>query len=388
MGEKPIKLDLSKETLDAFKKRFEVAAQLDTYKEQLEDLFLIRNPKYKFNKNYKEDFEKFWKEHLSSKSPKEVGSWFYFPWNKLLVHYLEDSLHQELRTARNKNLITAEEQERFYNFKVGIAGLSVGSHAALTLAMMGGVRVMKLADPDVVSGSNLNRIRFDFTTVGINKCDLVTYLVYQANPYAEIYLYPQGLSPDNLVEFLAGPPKLDAVVELMDNPELKIRLRLEARKLGIPVLMGTDNGDNIIYDVERFDLDPKLQLFNGAAGDLTLEEFQKFPPQELPKLATKIAGPDFVVPRMLDSVSQVGKILYSWPQLGDAATLAGLTTAYLIKRLATGQKIKTGRMEVNLDSIFDPDYLLPEEVKKRNDYRKSFLKNIGFTDEELKNFFK
>ncbi|MBI3638273.1 ThiF family adenylyltransferase [Candidatus Wolfebacteria bacterium] len=375
---KPIKFNKAEEKFEDFKKRLAPAEILDVYKELLEDLFLIRNPKYKFNKNYQEDFEIFWREHLGSKLAEEVGEWFYFPWNKKLVHYLEDELHQELRTARNKNLITPEEQEKFYNFKVGIAGLSVGSHIALTLAMMGGAKVIKIADPDVISGSNLNRIRFGFTKAGINKCDLIAQQIYEVNPYSEVHAYLQGITTENLNEFLVGPPKLDAVCEVTDFPELKIRMRLEARKLGIPVLMPTDNGDNVIFDVERFDLDPNLQLFNGAAGDLTLEEFQKFPPQELPKLATKIAGPEFVVPRMLSSVMEVGKTLYSWPQLGDAATLAGVSTAYVIKRLALGQKLKSGRLEVNLDSIFDPDYSTPEAAKQRNEERKTYLRGIGF----------
>jgi len=378
---KPIKFNPAEEKFEDFKNRLAPISVIDTHREQLEDLFLVRNPKYKFDKNYQADFENFLKEPHGD-------SWFYFPWNKLLVHYLEDNLYQELRTARNKNLITKEEQDKFYNFKVGIAGLSVGSHAALTLAMMGGGKTIKLADPDTISGSNLNRIRVDATALGKNKCELVTEFIYQINPYAEIYDYPQGITIDNLKEFLVGPPKLDVLVEEVDNPEIKILLRLEAKKLGIPVITATDNGDGIIFDIERYDLELNLQLFNGAAGDLTLEKFKEFKPFELPKLATQIAGPDVASPKMLGSVMEVGKTLYSWPQLGSAANLAGSVVPYVIKRLATGQKLNSGRFEVNLDSIFNPDYLLPEEIKKRDEDRKTLLKNIGFTDEELKNFFK
>jgi hypothetical protein len=142
--------------------------------------------------------------------------------------------------------------------------------------------------------------------------------------------------------------------------------------------MATDNGDGIIFDTERFDLNKDLMLFNGAAGNLTLEEFQKFPPQELPKLATKLAGPGVVAPRMLQSVSAVGKTLYSWPQLGDAASLAGVALSYSIKRLALGQKLKEGKTEVNLDAIFDPDYNTKECQERREAERKEYLKSIGF----------
>lgn len=374
---KPILVNLQKESIDGFRKHTLIDAVIDRYDALLEEIFLIRNPRYRFDENYARIFEAFCAEHYAGKSTEEAGNWFYFPWNKLLIHYLSDAMHQELRSARNKNLITKKEQEEFYNFPVGIAGLSVGSHAALTLVMMAGARVMKLADPDEISGSNLNRIRTDFSKVGLNKCDVVTEHIYQVNPYAEIYAYRDGVTIENLTEFLAGPPRLGVLIECLDNLELKIRLRLEARRIGIPVIMATDNGDGIIFDTERYDLDPNLQLFNGVAGDLTLEEFQQFAPQELPRLATKLAGSDVVVPRMLQSVSEVGRTLYSWPQLGDAATLSGVALAYVVKQLALGRRVKTGKLEINLDAIFDPDYSSPEESQKRQEQRKAYLRDIG-----------
>lgn len=373
-GAKPIPFDPKKETVDEFSRRIPVWQVVDRYAELLEELFLIRNPKYRFDKNYKDEFKKFAAAHADKNSLEEVGRWFYFPWNRLLVHYLEEELHQELRTARNKNIITASEQKKFYDCAVGIGGLSVGSHAALTLAMMGGAKKIKLADPDTISGSNLNRIRTDFTQVGAGKCDSVVHQIYQINPYAEVHAYPEGITLENMGEFMDG---LDVLVDELDNPELKIRLRLEARKRGIPVIMATDNGDNVIFDIERYDLDKNLMLFSGAAGDLTLEKFKSFKPQELPRLATQIAGPHVVVPRMLESVFEVGKSLYSWPQLGDAATLAGVSVAYVVKRLALGEPLRSGKLEVNLDSIFDPNYNSSDAVADRESRRKNILKNIG-----------
>lgn len=354
---------------------YPVERTVDEYEELIKELFLIRNPRYRFDPNYKEPLAKFIEEHCGGKALKEAGTWFYFPWDRTLDHFLPDAMHQELRTARNKYLITKEEQKKFYDFNIGIAGLSVGSHAALTLAMMGAGKTMKLADPDEISGSNLNRVRLDATYVGTNKCDAVAHLIYQMNPYAELYAYPEGVAVQNLEEFFTG---LNVFVECMDNLEMKIRSRLMAKKLGVPVVMATDNGDGIVFDIERYDLDPDLELFNGVAGHLTLEEFQKFPPQELPKLATKIAGPAYVNAKMLYSLSEVGKSLYSWPQLGDAATLAGVATAYVVKRLALGEPLRTGKMEVNLDSIFDPVYNDPAVAKKRDDERKEYLRRMGF----------
>ncbi|MBV22199.1 MAG: hypothetical protein CMI57_01740 [Parcubacteria group bacterium] len=373
-GMKPIQWDKANESLEDFRKKLDIDAEIDKYDELLEDLFLIRNPRFKFEPSYKKELEEFINEHKGEKSLEEAGEWFYFPWNNILMHYLPDEMHQEIRTARNKNIITKDEQEKFYNTTVGIAGLSVGSHGVLTLSMMGGSKTIKIADLDVVSGSNLNRIRHDFSVVGRNKCDIAIEELYQINPYADVHAYNKGITEKNIDEFLSG---LDILVEELDNLEMKIRLRIKAKELGIPVIMATDNGDNVIVDIERYDLDKNTEIFNGAAGHLTLEEFKKIPPQEMPKLATKIAGPKVVVPRMLTSVLEVGRTLYSWPQLGDAATLSGVAIAYIVRRIALGEKIKSGKIEINLDSIFDPDYNTKEARNARESIRENFLKTIG-----------
>lgn len=363
--------------LKDFKEKNPGVEVVDHYRELIEEFFLIRNPRYKFGGDYRQECETFVADHCGGRPMEAAGQWFYFQGDNKIVHYLPDALHQELRTARNKNIITPDEQRRFYDFVVGIAGMSVGSHPALTISMMGGARRIKIADPDIISGSNLNRIRYDFTRIGEKKCEVVEDLIYKMDPYAEVHAYPDGLDGQNIAEFLDGPPKLDVLVEEVDNLEMKIRLRLEAKKRGLPVIMATDNGDNVVVDIERYDLDPNLQLFNGAAGDLTLEEFRNFPPSELPRLATRIAGPDVIVTRMLESVFQVGKTLYSWPQTGDAATLAGVAVAHAVKRLALGEPLKSGKLDVNLDALFDPYYFEDAAVSARYARRKELLGKIG-----------
>jgi hypothetical protein len=216
--------------------------------------------------------------------------------------------------------------------------------------MMGMGRKMKIADPDVLSGSNMNRVRYDFTKVGQAKTAVAREQMYQMDPYSEIEEFP-GVTADNISAFLSD---IDVLVEETDHLETKIFLREEARRRGIPVIMATDNGDGVIVDIERFDLDKNTKLFNGLIGDITLEEFKTFPPAELPKLAARIAGVEMIVPRMLSSLSEVGKTLYSWPQLGDAATLSGVTVAYAVKQIVLGLPVKSGKVDVSLEKIFNP----------------------------------
>src|SRR3990167_10414315 len=51
------------------------------------------------------------------KTPIKRGRWVFFPWSNQLLHILDSEDFQELRTARNRNLITKEEQRKFNEFK-------------------------------------------------------------------------------------------------------------------------------------------------------------------------------------------------------------------------------------------------------------------------------
>src|SRR5437868_6054592 len=72
----------------------------DQYKKNLEELFLLRNPKYRFDKNYQPELLKFFKKQGLSTADRQ-GSWFYYPWANQIVHFLPAKMHQELRTGRN-----------------------------------------------------------------------------------------------------------------------------------------------------------------------------------------------------------------------------------------------------------------------------------------------
>ncbi len=347
----------------------------DQYKKNLEELFLLRNPKYRFNKNYAEDFKKFAGRQFGDE-PDKAGTWFYYPWSKRLVRFLPDDTHQELRTGRNRNLITQEEQKNYYNSKIAVLGMSVGSHVAATIAMIGGSKNMKLADPDSYSGDNLNRVRTGFGDVGLKKAVVVARKLFEVDPYANHSIYTEGLNENNAEEILEHS---EIIIEEMDNLYWKLKIRELARARGIPVIMGTDNGDGMIVDIERFDLDKSYPILHGSIGDLTAEKCKQVAPEDLPAVYAKVAGAELAVPRMLESVAQVGKTLYSWPQLGTAANLCGTVVAYLTRRIILkSPNIKSGRYEVNLDSIFESDYNSPQTARTREEQKNNFLKEIGF----------
>src|SRR3989338_1982539 len=96
-------------------------------------------------------------------------TWVYFSWSNTAVHSLPEDLYFKLRTSRNRNIIKEEEQKKYRDIKVGIAGLSVGSAVAEAVSGTGGPKILKIADPDVVELTNLNRLKATMLDIGGKK---------------------------------------------------------------------------------------------------------------------------------------------------------------------------------------------------------------------------
>ena len=347
---------------------------VDTLVNQLEELFLSRNPKLKRNP---ELAKKRVAEFLAASKKKypleQQGKWVYFPWNNTLVHIVDEPGFFELRTSRNHNLITKEEQEILKSFRIGITGLSVGNSAALGLGLEG-FETMRLADFDELSLSNLNRIRGSITQLGLNKTIMTAHQMYELDPYAKLEVFPEGIKGEkDLRAFIAGPPKLHILIDETDDVIMKIRLRVVARKLRIPVISVADNGDSAIADVERFDLEPNRSLYHGLLGKVEREKLEHISFGAKIKLINKMVGVQYVASRMKQSLLQVGESLYAWPQLGGAAMLSGAAIAYLVKKIALGGQIPSGKYDVNLERIFDSQYDSLKAKKKRDQETQQFL---------------
>jgi molybdopterin/thiamine biosynthesis adenylyltransferase len=107
--------------------------------------------------------------------------------------------------SRNIGWVTAEEQEVLRQQRAAIAGLGgVGGYHAVALARLG-VGRFALADPDHFELQNFNRqMGATLPALGRPKLDVVAQMVGEVNPSAEIELFPDGVSPDNLPAFLRG----------------------------------------------------------------------------------------------------------------------------------------------------------------------------------------
>ncbi|MGA0435317.1 MAG: hypothetical protein ACO3MV_06585, partial [Flavobacteriales bacterium] len=105
---------------------------IDTLEDQVVELLVTRNPRLKSQP-----------EKLAVQIRKEVGNggwdsygtWSWYPWLNTWVRLLPEDAFIEVRTNRNRNKITTEEQHHLRSKCVGIVGLSVGSAVAMVLAM-------------------------------------------------------------------------------------------------------------------------------------------------------------------------------------------------------------------------------------------------------------
>ncbi len=347
---------------------------VDDYKEQLSELYAINNPSTVYTPTFKTELA----AHLLSEGEDsgwiKKGKWVFLPWRSTLCHVLDEQDFFKVRTARNRLLITSEEQERYAEATIGIAGLSVGSNIALALTQQGGPRHIKLADMDRLALTNTNRVLAGIENLGTLKVEMVARKLYEIDPYLNIELFTEGLDQDNIAEFFKG---LDLVVDELDNLAIKYLIRVNAQQNKIPVVMGADNGDNAVIDIERYDLDQETKFFHGRLGEVTYDGLASLDKFGIGKTITKHIGPENITPRMQLSLLEMGKTIVSWPQLGGAALLNGVGLALCIRKILNKQEVPAERVLLTLDKEFDPAYDSPDAVKMRKDASETFKKLFG-----------
>ncbi|WNJ18348.1 ThiF family adenylyltransferase [Pontibacter sp. G13] len=287
---------------------------------------------------------------LSEKSFDPNGIWVYYPWSRRLVRILNEEQFVEVRTNRNRNKLTYQEQQILSQKRVGIIGLSVGKATAITLAMERAFGEIRLADFDTLELSNLNRIHAGIHHLGIPKWELVAREILEIDPFLKVIGYPDGIHPDNLSGFLTTGGKLDVLVDECDSLDIKILCRLAARDLLIPVLMETS--DRGMLDVERFDLTPDRPILHGLIDHLDIAELRHLKTsEEKAPFVQAILGADQISDRLRESMADIGTHLLTWPQLASAVALGGAVITDTWRRMVLGEYRSSGRFYVDLSQL-------------------------------------
>jgi hypothetical protein len=364
-------------TLGKLFKTKKILCVSDDFFEQLKELYAIQHPSEVYQPYFEENFTKHCNKIDKTGSFKEEGVWVYFPWNGNLVHILKEKDFMSVRTARNRYLINEKEQDVFYNSVIGIAGLSVGNSVILSIILQGGGKHIRIADFDRLALTNTNRVRTSITALGMLKAEMTARQIYEINPFTKIEIFSDGITQKNIEKFMNGSRKLDIVIDEIDNIAVKYLIREKAKEHKVPLVMGADDGDNAVVDIERYDLEPSLPFFHGRLGNVTYEKLKNLDKFGIGKTITQHIGPENITERMQQSLLEMGKTIVSWPQLGGAALLNGSAVAYCVRRILNGEPIESNRAIISLDEKLIPNYNSKTEKQKRNQIAKTFKKMFG-----------
>lgn len=360
--------------LAKFKKEHKIWQFKDIYKSQLAELFQISNAFLLGKEKESEKTLEFIDNKL--KTDYELkGNYVYFPWSGLLLHMVNENDLTALRTNRTRNLVDEKEQALLGRFTAGVVGLSFGNGIALSLVYSGMANSIKIADKDIFETTNLNRVRVGLQSVAEQKTEITAREIYEINPYAKIDVFKNGLTKNNIDEFFFGNPKLKIVFDVVDDFSMKVRIRLKARKAKIPVVMLTSLEDSVLVDVERFDINPKAEIFHGLLGKVTKELLdKKMTEKEKAKYAISIVNPKHVSYRNLLSLSEIGKKLVSRPHLyGTVSVVCGIA-AYIVKRIVLKDDMPSIRSFLPFNKILGIAPNREDTPEARNKVLKYLLK--------------
>jgi molybdopterin/thiamine biosynthesis adenylyltransferase len=187
------------------------------------------------------------------------------------------------RTKRNHHWLGGVEgQMALQNLRVGVAGLGgMGSNVAEMLVRLG-VGHLKIADPDTIEFSNINRqVIANQKTVHQLKAEASANELRTVAEDFELVTYTDGITSDNAAEFVSD---LDIVVDEIDVYPLAVHVELHraARKLNLPIYSGYIIG-----------MGSHIYKFHG--DDYTIEDFLQHDQQNI-----ESPTPEFLVDRYVN----------------------------------------------------------------------------------------
>ena len=298
----------------------------------------------------------------------DYGFYAYYAERNELVRYCPPFWHHVVSVASSSKLLAdpknslswAQIRNLFENTTIAVAGCSVGSNIIHNALMDLRPKNIKIADKSVYKMENINRVRLSYaemvksqaerTSVADlslkNKAKVIAGQLYAIDPFLNVYIYDEGVDEKNIDSFLGqfgDEPKTDVVVEEVDDPRIKILIRQEARKRGLPVVMVTDIGSAVQLDVLRYDKDKNLSLSYGISDEELISKMEKVYTEAGNRKAffefvDALIGTDYRQGELNEIIEQRVEIPTSTiiPQLGSTVAMAGAIAAECIARIKLG----------------------------------------------------
>jgi molybdopterin/thiamine biosynthesis adenylyltransferase len=301
-----------------------------------------------------QELEECFADTKNHENPETAGDWVYYPWSNKIFHLVEESSMFFLRTTRNRNLITAEEQAILKTISISVAGLSIGNSIITGLAYCGIGDRYNIADFDTYSTTNMNRVKLRMQDIGLPKTIATQRAIHEVNPYVETNIFSDGVNKENLNEFAPSNDSL-FIFDAIDDFEMKVRLRMRAKEIRRPLIMLTSLGDTVLVDIERYDVSPDLPYFNGSVSGELIDEIlrsgSELSLEKINKFATELVGKEFIPVRALESLKEIGKTIGGRPQLFSSVSMDGGLAAYAIRTILFNKNVESGRYVLSLPEI-------------------------------------
>ncbi len=206
---------------------------------------------------------------------------------------LRDYAVWPLRFARNRGVMSAEEQAFLLSRSVAVIGCGgLGGHVATLLARLG-VGGLTLCDHDRIDESNLNRqLLAQEHNIGMNKAEAAARAVAGLASHVELRIFTEPATPANLPEILAGNA---LAVDCLDSIAARLEVEAAAHALAIPFVHGSVAGEEGFVMVSRRGgkalrlLFPDAAVSRPAAGAETVKGVPTLTPAVVAALEAHLA---------------------------------------------------------------------------------------------------
>ncbi len=228
--------------------------------------------------------------------------------------------------SRNIGFLSEIQQEQLLRARVAVVGAGgVGGLHILTLARLG-VGNFNIADPDTFEAANVSR-QFGASqqTYGQNKAEVLACMVRDINPEADVKLFTEGVSDDNVDQFLADA---EILVDGIDFFEFTTRRMLfqKAREKGIHAITCAPLGFGSTLQI----FSPAGMDFDSYFGIRNDQSYEK----KLAAFASGLAPSPYHI-RYMD-LSKVRMKEKKGPAVAPACTLAASLLSTEVVKIITG----------------------------------------------------
>jgi molybdopterin/thiamine biosynthesis adenylyltransferase len=275
------------------------------------------------------------------------------------ISLMEDNYQQLF--GRNIGIINEQEQKKLRETTIAVAGIGGVGGAALFNLVRIGIGSLKIADPEDFAYSDLNRQQgSSYTTVGSKKVEVVQQALKSINPRVSIDTFPEGLTEDNLENFLEG---VSLVIDGLDFFCLSIRKSLfdACRRRGLYILscpilgFGTSLA---VFSPEGPSFD---QFFGPIPQQIDVNYAMNFGRSFFPSIPKYVNQPAYL------EAMQKNKPI---PSFATSCSLSGaLTAAEAVFILLNKKKPICVPLIKNYD-LFDGKIVVGKSIRKKPGFRK------------------